>query len=65
MRWVLRFGGWINSVLGVGSLCVGAWAMAALFLSLGLILLTQGYRVSHVLGARLPWVNGEDPAPPG
>lgn len=64
-RGLAKFGGWFNSALGVFGLFFGAWLMGALFLSLGLLLLTQGYRVSHVLGVRLPWVKVEDAAPPG
>jgi hypothetical protein len=64
-RGLAKFGGWFNSALGVVGLSVGAWLVGALFLSLGLFLLTQGYRVSHVLGVRLPWVKARDAAPPG
>ncbi len=37
---------------------------ARVLLSLGFVLLTQGYRVTHVLGVRLPWVKGEDVSSP-
>ena len=63
-RGLSKFGGWFNGALGVAGLCVGAWWTGSLFLSLGLFLLTLGYRVSHVFGARLPWVR-EDAPPPG
>jgi hypothetical protein len=56
---LLKFGGWFNSALGVGGLLVHAYLFGALFLALGVVLLTQGYRVSHVLGVRLPWVRGD------
>jgi hypothetical protein len=64
-RRLSKFGGWFNSAFGVGGLCIGAWWAGALFLSIGLILLAQGYRVSHVMGVRLPWVRSEDGTPPG
>lgn len=59
-----KFGGWFNTALGILGLCLGGWVAGVLFLTLGLILLTQGYRVSAVLGVRLPWVKGEDAASP-
>lgn len=56
MQPLMKFGGWVNSALGVGGLLVGAYPLGALFLALGIVLLTQGYRVSAVFGVRLPWV---------
>jgi hypothetical protein len=53
---LFKFGGWFNTALGVGALVVRAPLQGALFLGLGLFLLSIGYRVSAVLGVRLPWV---------
>jgi hypothetical protein len=64
-RGLAKFGGWFNTALGLFGLCIGAWLGGALFLSLGLVVLTQAYRVTHVFGVRLPWVKGEDVSPPG
>jgi uncharacterized membrane protein YdbT with pleckstrin-like domain len=62
-RQLMRPAGWFNLALGIAGLALRDWLWGSIFLVLGIVLLTQGYRVLTVLGVRLPWVKAKDPDP--
>ena len=53
---IALWGGWISLAASAMCLLSGRWFFAALLLVIGIIKLTEGYRVSHILGFKLWWV---------
>lgn len=53
---IRKFNGWFLTVVGAAGRFSDAPFVGALVLVMGLFVLTLAYRVSTVLGIRLPWV---------